>query len=567
MFRRTTSGLCTTLMSRVLTYVPDQDVVPLAKLSRDLPDDILESIATEHGSVKEFLRQYPNCFTIKPVGPKNLLTVSRADYVGPENMTTIDPTKGAKAGSGKTAFEDPKGCPPDILVWMEKALEGKQSHGVSSLYGSMKTSDRREIRKYGGILPILRHYKEIFTLSPLGLLVARKAEVPALKDDTSLEVTAEEDAEDDPGTSMSGPATEELQYHAMFLVKYMPLHWTIAPEILLLIPQDVRDKHVIASWPKMQRQLDDFLETKSGVGCRHLIKRLKRGSNIPDIGIIRNDEEMESLQTAQLALASIIKKQWPSPVTWRVLYIHMEKENVMRLKGEAFREACVNYLEPFVEILPNKQMFRSIPQVEVKRTPLWFQALKNTVPKHYVPMRAIKKRLSRGALKEAEKAGGLLEWFRNHKNTFELTLPYGRTVGGYRKSPNEGKDEDLENRLTVRRRNSSYVIITEDQVVEACVNALPKESAERWPLKYLLSMLPADVIDVMPVDVAPYILRVCFPRVYLEHNQVGRMYARLGKQRDDGKSGEPFIGSFEENAEASSSCDGNVKDNPQKTST
>ena len=546
MFRGTLRGLCDGLMRRVLTYVPDQDIIPLANLSRELPDELLEVIATDHGSVKEFLRQYPNTFTLKPVGPKNLLTVCRANYTGPDAIALRD--KDAKK-NGKNNFENPLNVPQDILAQMEKALEGKASHGVSSLYGGLKSSDRRELRKYGGVLPVLRHYTDRFTLSPLGLLVARKAEVAKLEDEKTLEVTeADEQAAELEAASFTSKSAEEMQYHAMFLVKYMPLHWTILPEIPLLIPQDMREKHVISTWPAMVRQLDDFLETKSGVGCRHLIKRLKRGVNIPDIGIIRDDSEMEALQIAHLAFTTIHKMKWESAVTWKTLYMHVEREASMKLSRDEFAKACGRYLEPYVTFVAARQMFKALPPIEMKRTPLWFQTLKNSVPKHYTQLRTIKQRLTKGALKEADKVGGLLEWFRKHKNVFELTLPYSRIGANYR-PPNAQKpttDAELEGRLAVRRRNSSYIVITEDQVVEACVSVLPKDDETRWPLKYLLSLLPAEVIDAMPLDVLPFLLRVCFPRMYLEHNQVGRMYVRRGMARDDGKSGEPFIGSFEE---------------------
>ena len=547
MFRCTARGLCEMLVRRVLPYVPDQDIIPLANLSRELPDDLLEVIADEHGSVKEFLRQFPSTFTVKPVGPKNLLTVCRASYVAPDTVTLREPEK--KKGS-KGAFESPAGIPMDIIDKMEKALQGKASHGVSALYGSLTSSDRRELRKYGGILPVLRHFPGRFTLSPLGLLVARKSEAATLEDEKSLEVTEEEEEYAEAAcTSRREYKPEDLQYHAMFFLKYMPLNWTIAPEIPVLVPNDVREKHTVSTWPIMMRQLEDFIETKSGVGCKHLIKRLKRGINIPDIGIIRDDAEMEALQLAHLGFVTIHKMNWENALTWRTLYLQVEREASMKLSRDEFAQACIRYLEPYVVMLSQKQMFRALPPIEIKRTPLWFQALKNCVPKHYTHFRIIKKRLTRGALKEAEKAGGLLEWFRQRKDVFELTLPYARIVkpvkAASKKAP-VSPDADLEERLAVRRRNASYIIVTEDQVVEACVSVLPEDTEVRWPLKYLLSLLPIEVIDVIPLDVVPYLLRVCYPRVYIEHNQLGRLYVRRGKERDDGSAGEPFIGSFVE---------------------
>ena len=157
-----------------------------------------------------------------------------------------------------------------------------------------------------------------------------------------------------------------------------------------------------------------------------------------------------------------------------------------------------------------------------------------------------------------------MAWLRKHKDVFEVTIPYSRAVknaypsyvakgvgssgAGASGSSSANKTatgglnlppEEL--RLSVRRRHTSYIHITEDMVAESVRQALP-EDGTRWPLKYLLSTLPVEILDVIPLDVVPYLLSVGYPTVRLLRDTArGRFHIRRGVERDDGTAGEAFI--------------------------
>ncbi|KNH08480.1 hypothetical protein XU18_1049 [Perkinsela sp. CCAP 1560/4] len=554
MLQKCTRRLCGILMQRVMQSIPKKGVVPLTQLCKSLPDELLEIIALRHVSLEKLLTAHPQSATVKRVGQKETCVVHRVEYKTPETIDPVDVSvrKGAKVKKGFRA--DMATFPEYIRDEMVGLLKSKSTHGVGSLYGDLCSVDRRIVREYGGMLRVIRHYTEQFAVSPRGLRVALKSESNAPADEAVDDFTREEELSELAETSTShtnGHSQEDLHYHAMCLIKYLPLHWTLAPDIFSALPIDIREKHVIAPWQVMQEYMDDFLESKNGMGCKYCVKRLKREVNIPDVGRIRTHSEMENLHCTHLAFTSIVRMQWSTPVSWRFLYIHAERETTLRLNREDFTKACLRHLGAYIIMQKNNQSFLPLPPLEIKRTPLWFQVLKNTVPKHYIPVRIVAKRLSKGALKEADASGGLIKWFNQHKNIFELTLPYAHAPAAAYQSHGESDETadtlemDVETHAAVRRRSCTFISITQDQITETIVSALPQDGT-RKPLREVLALLPVEVIDAIPLHVVPFLLDACFPQVNFDRNQTGRMFLRKG-DRTCRKS--PFIGTFEEKSE------------------
>eukprot|EP00759_Apiculatamorpha_spiralis_P054715 PhF_6_TR701/c0_g1_i1/m.1147 len=585
MLRRTFFSFCERLMSTVLMAVPTNDMITMAQLSSSLPDDIMESIADNHGGLASFVRNYPHVFQVKSVEAgmgRNVLTVSRAEYSGTE-LTVVKPV----TPSSQRQFADPSTLPVDLLALLQDKLKGiTVPMGVSALYGALKGNDRKELRKYGGILPVLRfHESSVFSLSPLGMLVALKAEFPTVTDDTSLNEDGDDDEDGNatvttptpnitaapkvkgqpqiphppkvkktptpPMESQSiDPAT--IHYNAMFLVKYMPLHWTITPEIVNLIPAEVRKKYCVVPWTSMLPFLSDFMERKHGAGCKHAIQRLRRGVNIPDIGVIRTDAEMESLTLSQQVYAFAVNTMWSEPVTWKTLMLATKDVVAKMGTPEKYQASIKRYLARCVKF-PDDNRIATFPQQLVvdsphqymNRTPLLFQVVKGTVPKHYVVFSALYSRLSPSAKKEAEKHGGLLAWLRSKKEIFEVTVPYLRPVGAKPPHPvAENGITEKEAKLAIRRRYTSYIVTTEDRVLDEIRQRLPKDGS-RWTLNRLLGELPAEVLDAIDSDPIPYLLQTCYPCVYIDRyvnphkNKKETFYLRRGLARDDGTAGEP----------------------------
>eukprot|EP00760_Papus_ankaliazontas_P008071 PhM_4_TR13659/c0_g1_i2/m.72773 len=552
---------CPRAIAVLLESIPPNGAVTLPNLSRALPDDILEKVAEEHGSLKDFLRSFPHLFLVRPVGVKQMLTVSRPDFEGVVEIQSSAETK--KTQKKLEPTDVATSIPNDVVDRMQAALKGKPKTGVSALYGSLKSSDRQVLRKYGGVLTVLKAFPDVFVVSRLGMLAALKSEQAVVLDDTELEVNDNDDEEvavpskekkkalttiEDSLPKMTimdmSLTDEQVQAHAMYLVKYLPLHWTTEPQILNSVPEDVKFKHMSAGPRRILQRLLDFLDVKSGVGCKHRIFRLKRGVEIPDVGVIRSDGVMESLGIAQLIYATYITRFGSGVVPVQRVVSYLPKDPKLKIPAiEDLVPLLEKHVGHVVRVTPESSGSIAVAKFrDTTALPLLFEALKLTVPKHYIPVRAVEDLISPQALATGAPQG-FVQWLRDNKEIFDITIPFVRKVRGVPTQPSE---------LCVRRRLTSYVEITEDHVSDELRRRCPRDRTH-VALPDVLATMPADVVDAMPSrGIVRYVARVGHPRVKVDAAPDGSVWLCRGAARDDGSQAAYEIGTFDPACESES---------------